>query len=123
MLDKRTNILLNFLVSACEKGSYEVVSILDMIKVFPKKYGIDNIALQQMLTYLSERSYIDIKYSDENCYCVATLPKARIEHENTQNLQKNTKKLKKIAFFCIFFAFLFAFLGAVVGVFISKYLF
>ena len=123
MLDKRTNTLLNFLVSSCENGSYVVIPTVDMINLYSKKYGVDAVVINQILTYLKERNYIDIKYGDENCYCIATLPKARIEHENTQKSQKNTKNLRKIAIFCVILSFLFAFLGAIFGVFVSKFVF
>ena len=122
MLDKRTSTLLKYIVSCCETGTYTIISISDMINIFEKKYKIDSIAIGQMLTYLKDREYLDIKYGDEKCYCVCPLPKARIDYENTQNIQKNNKKIEKIAFFCVILSFLLGFLGSFLGVVLSKIL-
>ena len=123
MLDKRTNILLKYIVSNCETGSYTIIPMMDIINEFPKKYQIDSLVVSQILEYLKERNYIDIKHSDENNCCVCALPKARIEHENNEKEMENSKKIKKFAFFCVIFAFLTSFLGALLGSLLSKFIF
>ena len=123
MLDKRTNTILKYIVSNCETGSYTIFSVEDLINCFPKKQKTESEEISQIITYLVERNFLDIKHSDESCYCISVLPKARIQYENDENMQKNTKKLKKIAIFLIFLAFLFAFLGSLAGMLVVKFLF
>ena len=123
MLDKRTKLLLNYIVANCETGSYNIISNADLIGSFPKRYKIDDVVIKQILTYLTERNYIEIKHSDEKCCCVSVLPKARIECEIDENSQKNAKKLKKIAIFAIIFAFLGAIVGGVIGAILVKFIF
>ena len=123
MLDKRTKTLLNYIVSNCETGSYTIFSIADLIKIYSPKLKIDYVAINQMITYLVERNYLEIKHSDENCFCLSSLPKARVEYENDEYLQKNNKKIRKIAIILLILSFLFAFIGGVSGVIVSKFLF
>ena len=123
MLDKRTNTILSYIVSNCETGSYTIYAVEDLIKCFPAKYKIDNVIINQIITYLKERNYLDIKHSDEKCYCISVLPKARIQYETDENLHKNDKKIKKFAIFLIILTFLFSFIGALSGTIIAKLFF
>ena len=63
MLDKRTSALLQSINDFCSSGTYKIFSEEDFLSAFPEKWGVTAEALAQMLDYLSENGYINVKYS------------------------------------------------------------
>jgi hypothetical protein len=107
MIDKRTEILLDAINRSCQKGSYQVIEKSSLINSFPAKLRPDPEGLADMVSYLCDREYIRCKYSDENVFCLAPLPKGRLYHENAQSEQKNKFSYKRLV--------IAAFLGSVLG--------
>ena len=63
MLDKRTSALLQTINDFCSSGTYKIFSEEDFLAAFPERWGVTAESLCQMLDYLSENGYINIKYS------------------------------------------------------------
>ena len=120
MLDKRSNALLLYIVSQCEEGAFKVIDANDMIKAFPKKFKINQDNISQIIKYLTQHEYIVVKHSDENFYCLAPLPKARLKHEKDNQEKRYISKLKKMAIIIILLSFIFSFIGAFLGAYIVR---
>lgn len=120
MLDKRTNIFLNYIVSQCEEGAYQVFNVTDMISAMPKKFKINCDNISQMITYLAERGFISVKHRDEEVCCVAPLPKARLNAEQDEVTKKNNFHTRNKVAFILLLVFLFSFLGAFLGAYLAK---
>lgn len=112
MLDKRTQTLLNKINEYCPEGSYKVIDKDDFIDFFPSKQNVDAEAVDNMLKYLAEREYIDIKYSQDDTYCLCSLPKGRVVTESVVLDKKEKKKTTKNYLLIVFLG---AFFGAMVG--------
>ena len=108
MLDDRTLTLLNIINEQCQNGGYKVFEIQEILSSFPPRFIIDKQALDESLSILSAREYINIKYQDELEICVCSLSKGRLENEN--RLQREIEKLE-LEKRC----FLYAFLGGISG--------
>ena len=100
MLDKLTASVLAA-VNAQTDGSYKVLEEGEILAALPPRIHTDGEGLANALRYLSERGYIDIRYSDKGTYCVCSLPKGRTYAE-TSAAEKGEKKVKG-RFWAIFF--------------------
>ena len=90
MLDKKTHTVLKTLNKLSEGSAYKVVTIDDILSTLQQKSQYDNESIKQILDFLEEQQYINIKFSEENTYCYSLLPKARIYLE-----QETKGKVKK----------------------------
>ena len=108
--------MLEIILKICgEDGSYKIIEISDLQKGMLPKYRVDSELLAQMIKFLAAADLIDIKYSDENVYCIAILPKGRIYEEQNQEKKHNKVITRGMAFFIIFGSFLAAIIGAAVA--------
>ena len=76
MLDKLTASVLG-IVNAESGGAYKVMETDDFIAALPAEGKTDAAGVANALQYLSERGYIDIRYSDRGTYCVCSLRRSR----------------------------------------------
>ena len=114
MLDKRTSFLLAKINELCSEGSYKIVEKGDFLACFPVKFHVDEDGLAQMMSYLAERSYIDIRYADESVYCICPLPEGRLYFENLREAKGGTRRNRRdTVLLTVFGAFLGAFVGSV----------
>lgn len=107
MLDKRTESVLLAINGMCEEGSYKIIEIADLLDNIPHKLRPDRDGLADIITYLEEREYIKCKYSDENVYCLAPLPKGRLYKETMEEELKSRFSYGRLV--------VMAFLGSVLG--------
>ena len=112
MLDKRTSALLQSINDFCSSGTYKIFSEEDFLSAFPEKWGVTAEALAQMLDYLSENGYINIKYSGGGMYCICPLPLGRGYCE--QEADKKSECILQLKYF-MSAAFFGSFAGAVLG--------
>ncbi|HIU59662.1 MAG TPA: hypothetical protein IAC57_06125, partial [Candidatus Scatosoma pullistercoris] len=75
-------------------------------------WGVTSESLAQMLGYLSENGYINIKYSGSGMYCVCPLPLGRSYCE--REAEKKDECAVQVRYF-VGAAFFGAFAGAVLG--------
>lgn len=115
MLDKRTSALLQSINDFCSSGTYKIFSEEDFLSAFPEKWGVTAEALAQMLDYLSENGYINVKYSGGGMYCICPLPLGRGYCE--QEAEKQQRCVLQLKYF-MSAAFFGSFAGSVLGVLI-----
>ena len=115
MLDKRTSALLQSINDFCSSGTYKIFSEEDFLSAFPDKWGGTAEARAQMLDYLSENGYINVKYSGGGMYCICPLPLGRGYCE--QEAEKRSECVLQLKYF-MSAAFFGSFAGSVLGVLI-----
>ena len=120
MLDKRTVKLLKNLAHICEDGTFKVIDIPDMAKVISKKADADTI--RPILKFLADDALIDIKYSDENKYCLSVLPKGRVFVETQDSNKIDVTLSRRMIAAAIAGSFFAAFAGALLANIILKFL-
>jgi len=120
MLDKRSVKLLVFLVRSCEDGSFKVIETEDLTKAVSSRADLD--VIRPILKFLRDSEMIDIKYSDENKYCLSVLPKGRVYVETYNVKRKEIALSRRMAMFIILGSFFAACAGAVFAGFIIKLL-
>lgn len=111
MLDKLTSAVLG-IVNAASDGSYKVIDSGEFIKALPEKIKTDATGISNALSYLAERGYVDIRYSDKTTYCVCSLPKGRTYEEGVTADKSRGKRSFRNQLLLTFFG---ALLGAFVG--------
>ena len=114
MLDKRTSFLLAKINELCAEGSYKIVEKDELLSCFPDKLKVDEEGLKQMISYLQEHRYIDVRYADGGVYCVCPLPEGRLYFEDLRKEKGQTGRNRRdIVLLTVLGAFLGAFIGSV----------
>lgn len=116
MLDKKTFKTLKILNSMCEEGIYKVIELDCLLSKFPKGYKINKVALDQNLDYLKAGQYVDVKYSENNTYCLCVLPKGRMVLEDNTRETKTYKKLNKTIVLTTLLCGAMSFLGSFLAI-------
>lgn len=119
-MDKRTEKLLKIINELCNEGSYKVVEVSEVLSKLPKKFNLSVEDLQNMVKYLEERDYIDVKFIDDKNMCVSSLPKGRLHFENILSQNKITNAYKKLFICSIIVSGVMSFLGAFLAILILK---
>ena len=122
MLDEKEEIILKYIVSECG-DDYKVIYKDDFEDFFITKFGKKKIRFEQILSHLKNLHYIDIKYSDDEKYCLCATEQSKtlFEEENTEKIK--IKKIKKNVIFLVLLIFVFAFFGAFLGTIICNIIF
>lgn len=116
MLDARTAILLEAVNFQCKTGTYQVVEERELLEYFPEKFRIDRDGLKQMLAFLEEHEYIDVRYADDAVYCLCPLPQGRLYFERTREESKReTELLSRVLLFGGLISAAGGFLGALLA--------
>ena len=110
MLDGLTASVLGA-VNAASDGSYKVLEAGELLGALPAEEKTDEAGLDNSLRFLSERGYIDIRYSDKGTYCLCSLPKGRTYAESAAK-EEEKKKSRGGALAVFFGALAGGFLGA-----------
>lgn len=111
MLDNRAELLLNYLCKNCGNG-YKIVTIKEMLSVFPQHFSVSEQDLKHIIKTLVNGEYILNKYADLEVYCLYCLPKGKYYLEEQLNKQNTDKSLKTQVVKLVFFS---SFLGASLG--------
>lgn len=90
MLDGLTASVLGA-VNAASDGSYKVLEAGELLGALPAEEKTDEAGLENALRYLSERGYIDLRYSDGGTFCLCSLPKGRSYAETLRAEQSAAK--------------------------------
>ena len=118
MLDKKSLKVLKVLNSICEEGTYKVIDYNNLIEKFGTEKKTTKLGLDQILDHLKLGQYIDIKYAENNTYCLSVLPKGRVIFEEESSLSKTKFHTRVTAFFTIMCSGIMAFLGAFLAVYL-----
>lgn len=114
MLDKQTAAVLAA-VNARTDGAYKVVEEGELLCALPARLKTDATGLANALRYLSERGYVDVKYSDKGTYCICSLPKGRSYEESEGAERRGERRYSRSRFFLVLF-------GALAGAFAGSFL-
>lgn len=120
MLDKKTHVVLKVLNKISEGNAYKVITVEDILNSLTAKSQYDVDGVRQIMHYLEDQQYINIKFSEENTYCYSLLPKARIYLE--QETGKNKSKKTNINWLKYLLVALSSFIGTMLALFIFFYL-
>jgi DNA-binding MarR family transcriptional regulator len=117
MIDKRTAQLLTKLNQLCADGSYKIIEKTELRQ---PHNSADISAVTQMIRYLQDNEFIDVKYTDENVFCLTVLPKGRVAVENVKNKSdRHGVDKKTLAIWGIIY-FMGAFLGALFATILAR---
>ena len=111
MLNFKAELLLDYICSYCDNG-YKIVTVKEMLGVFPNYLKVDQEELNILIKTLVNRDYISNKYSDLEQYCLYCLPKGKSYLEDKKNKKYTDNALKTQVAKLVFFSSLIgAFLG------------
>lgn len=119
MLDKKTDAVLNLLVKKAGDG-YSVLNKEQLLSELPSKFHLEIQALLNIINFLKEDEYIDVKYQDKDEICLAVTVKATSYREGEKNVVQRahiTGGQVGLLLLGVFFA---AFVGALVATLIGK---
>lgn len=122
MLDERTTVLLKILEKKCSYGSYKVITSDQLILDFPARYGADKDLIWQMISNLSQKGFLSIRYDHDGEFCLSLTPKGRLYAETEEASPISTKKVSITDLLPYFFNFLSIFSAIVSGGLILKWL-
>ncbi len=120
MLDRKTLGFLKELNSLCGEGSYKVIDSAALIEKAPKRLALNEDVIEDMLKYLKQNEYIDIKYSENKVYCLTVLSKGRALFEKIKDDSKLKSSFRKYVFWSVLGSAVAAFLGAFLAVWLFK---
>lgn len=120
MLNKKNAATLKVLNILCEDSSYKVLELGSIKSKFPNKSKISNLELEQSLEFLKAGGYIDIKYAEENTYCLAVCAKGRMILEESLFESNTLSRFSKLLIFTSLSSGVMAFLGAMLAVLLLK---
>lgn len=120
MLDKKTLATLKVLCNICENGGYKVIEFNNLINKIPAKFKPTKEGLDQNLEYLKSGQYIDIKYAENDTYCLCVLPKSLAILEDKTLENKTISRANKMLILTMFTSGVMAFLGAFLAVWLFK---
>lgn len=75
MLDKKSDAVLE-LITAKAGNTYKVLSKSQLVDELPSKLNIDVQSLLNIITFLKENKYVDVKYQDKDEICLSATVKA-----------------------------------------------
>lgn len=111
MLDKLTASVLAAVNSETD-GTYKVLEESEIMAEIPPRLKTDSAGVANAMRYLSERGYIDIRYSEKGTYCVCSLPKGRTYDETAGAERYRGKRTFRNQMLLTFF-------GALAGAFVG----
>lgn len=120
MLDKKTAVTLKILNAICDEDTYKVIDYNSLIEKFPIRYKVSKDALDQNLEYLKAGQYIDIKYAENDTYCLSVLPKGRMTLEDTGREKKSISRFNQMLVITTLSSGIMAFIGAFLAVILFK---
>ena len=119
MLDKKSIAVLKILNKQAEGNAYKVITSEEIISLVSQKSQYDSDTIREIINFLSEQDYLNIKFSEENTYCYSLLPKARIFLEQ-QTKAKSKKGVPQIMTYV--YTLLASFVGTILGLLVFFYL-
>ena len=119
MLDKKTLRFLKELRQLCGDNSYKVVDVKTLVENAPKRLHLNEATISDMLKYLEDQEYIDIKYSEKKTYCLSILTKGRVLFEKVKEDAKTKASYRKF----VIWNFILSAVAAFGGAFLAIWLF
>ncbi len=120
MLDRKSFKVLKVLNSMCEEGTYKVIDYDSLIEKLSSEKKSSKLSVDQILEHLKLGQYIDIKYAENNTYCLSVLPKGRMIIEESVNAAKTQKRSSLMLVLTALFSGIMAFIGAFLAIYLFK---
>ena len=117
MLDAKCARLLKNIQRDCGDGSFKIFTNEDLTQDFPDETPAPEV-VAEMVRFLEEREFIQVKYRDEDSYCLTVLSKGRLYEENETEKRREKRSFRKFGFI----SFASGFLGAFCGVLLAALL-
>ena len=109
MLDKNTENVLKTIKESCDDGRYKVFSADDF------DVGEYNV-VSDIIDFLTERKFIELRYKDDDSFCLTVLSKGRLYEEEKQEKFGEKKKYSSFVKFAFWGSLAGAFLGGFTAV-------
>lgn len=120
MLDKKTTAVLKALNKLSEGSAYKVITSEEILMSLTQKSQYNADSIKQIIEFLEKQEYLNIKFCEENTYCYALLPKARIYLEQDSNKNKLKKSSPQILTYV--YTMIASFVGTVLALLVFFYL-
>ncbi len=114
MLDERTKALLKIINEKCAQGSYKIISLDEILSLFPNEYGADGDLIRQILSALTVGGYIIVRYDRDGEFCLTPTTKGRLFFETQKSLNEPIKKTYD------FINYLYIFISVFLAVFFAN---
>ena len=118
MLDQNCALLLRAIRKECGDGAFKIFTTDDLLAELPAKHTIAPEVIAEMIRFLEEREYVQVKYRDSDSYCLTVLSKGRLYEENVTEHKRERRSLTRF----VIVSFLAGFLGAFCGVLLAAVL-
>lgn len=120
MLDKKTDAVLQLLAEKTSDG-YRVLNKEQLLGELPPKMHIDMQALLNIINFLKEDEYIDVKYQDKEEICLTATVKAQSYRDGEKNIVQQAHITGKQVLLILLGVFLAAFAGALAATLLGKF--
>ena len=114
MLEEKEQTILSFIVNECE-DNYKVIYKDDFEDFLLLKYGKKKVKIDTILNHLKNLNYIDIKYFDEEKYCLCPTQQSKLLFEEENKEKTKIKKIRVEVILLFIFVLIFAFIGSFLG--------
>ena len=122
MLDEKEQLILKYIISECG-DDYKVIYKDDFEDFFASKFGNKKLHIEQILNHLKTTNFIDIKYFDDEKYCLRCLQQSRVIFEEESKEKIKIKKIRTEIVLLVVIVFVFAFFGSFLGTIICNIVF
>ena len=120
MLDKKSDAVLQLLTEKAG-NTYKVLDKSQLVAELPSKLNIDVPSLLNIITFLKENEYVDVKYQDRDEICLSATVKAESYVEGEKVTEKATITNGQISVLMLAM-FVAAFIGTLVANIVGKLL-
>lgn len=119
MLDSKTTAVLNVIAENASNG-YKILQKAEIISCLPHHCKLTNDELNDIVLFLKENEYIDVKYQDKDQICVCTTQKANAYQTGITDVKQNMSVTKKqyVAFFVLMLVA--SFVGSMIATFVAN---
>lgn len=116
MLDTKCAQMLKTIQRECGDGSFKIFTNEDLCTDLPQTEDPPAPeVVAEMIRFLEEREFIQVKYRDDSSYCLTVLSKGRLYEENESERRREKLSFRKF----VIVSFASGFLGAFCGVLLA----
>ena len=120
MLDKNQSKVLKVLNLICEDNVYKVIDYDTFLSYFPRKFTLSFNEVDQIMKYLQNSKYIDIKYSDNNTWCLCLLTNGKIVVEDGDKENIILSRYRKFMLWTMLSSGVMSFIGAALAIILFR---
>ena len=122
MIDEIEKKVLYYVYNECG-DNFKVMEKTDLDEFMSSNFSKQKISISKVLKSLSNLNYIQIKYCDDNKYCISITDQGKQVFESEKLNDISSKKMKYEMMGLIFIIGFFAFVGSFLGTLLCKLIF